>query len=67
MAAPGLSGAYHKDGTRLLHVVDDMRALGAERELALPTIVICGSQSVGKSSIVESLCNVKLPRNKGEC
>ncbi|KAI8915267.1 P-loop containing nucleoside triphosphate hydrolase protein [Powellomyces hirtus] len=48
-------------------MVNTMRDAGAHMDLDLPTIVICGNQSVGKSSVIEALCGVVLPRNEGTC
>lgn len=35
--------------------------------LDLPSLVVCGNQSAGKSSLLERLCGVKLPRAAGTC
>lgn len=34
---------------------------------SLPKFVVVGDQSAGKSSIVEALCDISLPRNQGTC
>ncbi|KIO22294.1 hypothetical protein M407DRAFT_216700 [Tulasnella calospora MUT 4182] len=38
-----------------------------QNELDLPKIVVVGSQSVGKSSLIESMSGIALPRNSGTC
>ncbi|MFQ6649013.1 hypothetical protein Gotur_022207 [Gossypium turneri] len=35
--------------------------------IQLPTIVVVGDQSSGKSSVLESLAGVNLPRSQGIC
>ncbi|KAJ3183982.1 hypothetical protein HDU85_001833 [Gaertneriomyces sp. JEL0708] len=48
-------------------MVNTMRDAGAHMDLDLPTVVVCGNQSVGKSSVIEALCGIVLPRNEGTC
>ncbi|KAJ8005561.1 hypothetical protein DPEC_G00119220 [Dallia pectoralis] len=49
----------------LINLIDDMRSLGIGEELNLPTIVVVGDQSSGKSSVLEALSGVALPRGTG--
>lgn len=51
----------------LNELINRMREAGAQFELDLPTIVVCGNQSAGKSSLLEAICAVKLPRSDGTC
>ncbi|KAJ8092575.1 hypothetical protein PM082_006900 [Marasmius tenuissimus] len=51
----------------LLAVVNQLRSLGAQGELDLPRIVIIGNQSAGKSSVVEAISGINLPRDAGTC
>ncbi|KAJ3086674.1 hypothetical protein HK102_012735, partial [Quaeritorhiza haematococci] len=44
-----------------------MRDVGAHIDLDLPTVVVCGNQNVGKSSLLEGLCGLNLPRAEGTC
>uniref|UniRef100_A0A8C0KVX6 Interferon-induced GTP-binding protein Mx2 n=1 Tax=Canis lupus dingo TaxID=286419 RepID=A0A8C0KVX6_CANLU len=46
-------------------LVDSLRALGVEQDLALPAIAVIGDQSSGKSSVLEALSGVALPRGSG--
>ncbi|XP_054434542.1 interferon-induced GTP-binding protein Mx1 isoform X2 [Pteronotus mesoamericanus] len=74
------STANHEVSTRLEHrlcsqyeekvrpcidLVDSLRALGVEQDLALPAIAVIGDQSSGKSSVLEALSGVALPRGSG--
>ncbi|KAL6764895.1 P-loop containing nucleoside triphosphate hydrolase protein [Haematococcus lacustris] len=52
---------------RMVSTVDAMRSAGAHAVLDLPQIVVCGNQSAGKSSVLEALCGVALPRSDGTC
>ena len=50
----------------MLDVVDKIRVLGVtEENIQLPTIVVVGDQSSGKSSVLESLAGITLPRHQG--
>ncbi|NXE23519.1 MX protein, partial [Ardeotis kori] len=48
-----------------IDLVDSLRALGIEKDLALPAIAVIGDQSSGKSSVLEALSGVALPRGNG--
>ncbi|XP_077066929.1 interferon-induced GTP-binding protein Mx [Siphateles boraxobius] len=48
-----------------IEMIDFMRQIGIERELALPSIAVVGDQSSGKSSVLEALSGVALPRGSG--
>lgn len=54
-------------GHELIALVNRLRSIGAHLSLDLPTIVLCGQQSCGKSSVSESISGVPLPRNHGTC
>ncbi|XP_050225476.1 dynamin-related protein 4C-like [Mercurialis annua] len=52
----------------LLDAVDKLRRLMVMKEgIQLPTIVVVGDQSSGKSSVLESLAGISLPRGQGIC
>ena len=49
----------------LLGVVEDIRGLQEPSDdIKLPDIVVCGVQSAGKSSVLQALAGVNLPRSK---
>lgn len=48
---------------KLLRVVEEVRSLQAKDDhIQFPDIVVCGVQSAGKSSVLQALAGVKLPR-----
>lgn len=51
----------------LLDVVDKLRSLGVSHYVDLPQIIVCGSQSSGKSSTLESLSGIAFPTSEGLC
>lgn len=51
----------------LLNLINKVRDLGISFLLDLPTIVFCGKQSAGKSSLIEAMSGVTLPRAAGTC
>ncbi|OMO92907.1 hypothetical protein CCACVL1_06723 [Corchorus capsularis] len=66
-AAPIIS-SYNEKIRPLLDAIDRLRLLMVMKEgIQLPTIVVVGDQSSGKSSVLESLAGVNLPRSQGIC
>jgi GTPase SAR1 family protein len=61
--------SYYNDRiTPLLDAVDRLRQLQVMKEgIQLPTIVVVGDQSSGKSSVLESLACINLPHGDGIC
>ncbi|VDC05683.1 unnamed protein product [Peniophora sp. CBMAI 1063] len=51
----------------MLALINKMRSTGAQLDLDLPVIAVIGSQSAGKSSLVESVSGITLPRASGTC
>ncbi|KAI5648914.1 hypothetical protein M9H77_34919 [Catharanthus roseus] len=65
--APIIS-SYNDRIRPLLDCVDKLRNLKVMQEgIQLPTIVVVGDQSSGKSSVLESLAGISLPRGQGIC
>ncbi|PIN07237.1 Vacuolar sorting protein VPS1, dynamin [Handroanthus impetiginosus] len=60
--------SYNDKIRPLLDTVDKLRHLKIMQEgIQLPTIVVVGDQSSGKSSVLESLAGISLPRGQGIC
>ncbi|KAL9124652.1 MAG: hypothetical protein Q9217_006038 [Psora testacea] len=52
----------------LVQAVQALRHLGVEDlDLPLPKIVVVGDQSTGKSSLIEGMSEIKVPRKAGTC
>jgi GTPase SAR1 family protein len=62
-----LTGLLHDEHAELLDVTDGLRRLGLARHMPLPQLVVCGDQSSGKSSVLQSISGVKFPVNDGLC
>ncbi|KIO31590.1 hypothetical protein M407DRAFT_218712 [Tulasnella calospora MUT 4182] len=60
-------GDYFTKRRELLDVLKSLHSTGIQNELDLPQIVVIGSQSVGKSSLIESMSGLTLPRDTGTC
>lgn len=58
---------YKEKSRKLVTLVNQLRDVGAQASFTVPTLVVCGNQSAGKSSLLERLCAVKLPRAVGTC
>jgi GTPase SAR1 family protein len=62
MLAPSDAGDF-----QILAAMDKLRELGMDQQNDLPQIIVCGSQSAGKSSVLESLVQVPFPRSESTC
>ncbi|KAF9234007.1 P-loop containing nucleoside triphosphate hydrolase protein [Melanogaster broomeanus] len=51
----------------MLDLVNRLRSTGVETDIDLPVIAVIGSQSAGKSSLIESISGITLPRSTGTC
>ncbi|KAH0624821.1 hypothetical protein JD844_032655 [Phrynosoma platyrhinos] len=60
-----LFNQYEEKIRPCIDLIDSLRALGVEKDLALPAIAVIGDQSSGKSSVLEALSGVALPRGSG--
>ena len=59
-------GKLYENLRRLISVVDDLRDVGLQKYINLPRIVVVGTQSGGKSSVLESIVGIDfLPRGDG--
>jgi hypothetical protein len=64
IALPQLMSA---DRSALLDVIDQLRNLGINQYVDLPTILVCGDQSSGKSSVLEAICKLPFPKGDNVC
>uniref|UniRef100_A0A8C8STG0 Uncharacterized protein n=1 Tax=Pelusios castaneus TaxID=367368 RepID=A0A8C8STG0_9SAUR len=60
-----LYNQYEEKIRPCIDLIDSLRTLGVENDLALPKIAVIGDQSSGKSSVLEALSGVALPRGSG--
>ncbi|KAH0834801.1 P-loop containing nucleoside triphosphate hydrolase protein [Lanmaoa asiatica] len=58
------STEYARTRRELMQLISDLRA---ETLIDLPSIVVIGGQSAGKSSLVEAVSGVNVPRDSGTC
>jgi GTPase SAR1 family protein len=56
-----------KESRELLSVVDRMREILHDNKIRLPEIIVVGDQSVGKSSVLEAISGIQLPRAQNIC
>ncbi|XP_006639146.2 interferon-induced GTP-binding protein Mx3-like [Lepisosteus oculatus] len=60
-----LYSQYEEKVRPCIDLIDSLRSLGVEKDLGLPAIAVIGDQSSGKSSVLEALSGVALPRGSG--
>ncbi|KAL2857970.1 P-loop containing nucleoside triphosphate hydrolase protein [Aspergillus pseudoustus] len=54
--------------TALVRKIQDLRHIGIEdSRITLPKICVVGDQSTGKSSLIEGMSEIKVPRSAGTC
>ncbi|KAG8931129.1 hypothetical protein FRC01_001830 [Tulasnella sp. 417] len=52
---------------QILDVLNVLTSLGIQNDIDLPRAAVLGSQSAGKSSLIESMSGISLPRASGTC
>ena len=62
-----LGGLQSSEERRLFDLVDKLKDLDVQKELQLPQLVVCGSQSSGKSSVLEAISGLSFPRGEFTC
>ncbi|CAH1802128.1 unnamed protein product [Owenia fusiformis] len=62
---PVLADEFNRKVRPCIDAIDDLRQYGLEKDVALPAVVVIGDQSVGKSSVLEAMSGVQLPRGTG--
>ncbi|XP_063809930.1 interferon-induced GTP-binding protein Mx-like [Pseudophryne corroboree] len=60
-----LYAKYEEKVRPFIDLIDSLRSLGVDKDLSLPAIAVIGDQSSGKSSVLEALSGVTLPRGSG--
>ncbi|PNY04043.1 dynamin-related protein 4c-like [Trifolium pratense] len=68
VALAPIVSSYNEKIRPVLDALENLRRLNIAKEgIQLPTIVVVGDQSSGKSSVLESLAGISLPRGQGIC
>ena len=49
----------------IINLIDQLRAVGIEKDIQIPQIAVMGDQSSGKSSVLESVSGIPFPRGSG--
>ncbi|KAA0702286.1 Mx Interferon-inducible [Triplophysa tibetana] len=66
---PESHGTFHNpfiESVRpLIELIDSLRLIGIDEDIGLPSIAVVGDQSSGKSSVLEALSGIALPRGSG--
>ncbi|KAK9781177.1 putative Vacuolar sorting protein VPS1 [Seiridium cardinale] len=59
---------FDSEGSRILfNAIDQLQSCDAGRDIDIPQLVIVGGQSVGKSSLLQSLVDIPFPTGQGCC
>lgn len=66
MKSAPLKNEVFEDLSKLVKIIDDLRDEGLQDHIKLPRIAVLGTQSSGKSSLLESIVGLDfLPRGEG--
>lgn len=61
-----MTGNLYENLRKFIDIIDNLRDIGLDKFIQLPRIVVLGSQSSGKSSLLESVVGKDfLPRGEG--
>ncbi|KAG2129046.1 P-loop containing nucleoside triphosphate hydrolase protein [Suillus bovinus] len=58
---------YARRRSELIQMMVKLRSMGADALIDLPSVVVIGGQSAGKSSLVEAVSGINVPRDSGTC
>ena len=67
LPTPLESTPYAHDSRFLIDLNDSLGESGLGEFLSLPKIAVIGDQSSGKSSLIEAISQIKVPRGDGKC
>ncbi|XP_048248476.1 interferon-induced GTP-binding protein Mx-like [Haliotis rufescens] len=60
-----LASSFDAEVRPLIDLVDRLRGYGLDSDINLPAVAVIGDQSAGKSSVLEAISGVQLPRGTG--
>ncbi|XP_064595685.1 interferon-induced GTP-binding protein Mx-like [Liolophura sinensis] len=63
--APSLTQAFDDQVRPYIDLIDNLRAYGLDKDVGLPAVAVIGDQSSGKSSTLEAISGIQLPRGSG--
>ncbi|KZV69812.1 hypothetical protein PENSPDRAFT_753099 [Peniophora sp. CONT] len=52
---------------RMFELINRLRNTGVQGDISVPVIAVVGAQSAGKSSMIEAISGISLPRKAGTC
>ncbi|KAH9917729.1 P-loop containing nucleoside triphosphate hydrolase protein [Fomitopsis serialis] len=58
---------YARKRREVYKLLKELMDVGASSEIAIPEIAVIGGQSAGKSSLVEAITGISVPRDSGTC
>ena len=61
-----LSRDYVENVRPFIDLIDKLRAYGLDKDVQLPAVAVIGDQSAGKSSALEAISGIQLPRGSGK-
>lgn len=62
---PVLTNEYNQKIRPYIDLVDSLREFGLDQDINLPAVAVIGDQSAGKSSVLESISGISLPKATG--
>lgn len=60
-------GQYALSRQGFIEVIHRLRKCGSDTEVELPQIAVIGNQSAGKSTLIEAISGIQVPRAAGTC